>query len=58
MDLEFIEQDGDGRATFGDLRRFVTKAEAAGVDDDHPLYLETNERDEVNGFSVFLPIDF
>lgn len=58
MDLEFIEPDGDGRATFGDLRRFVKKAEAAGVEDDHTLILETDERDEVKGFSVFLPIDF
>ncbi len=58
MDLEFSDPDGDGSATFGDLQRFVKGAEASGVDAAHPLLLETNERDEISGFSVFLPVDF
>jgi hypothetical protein len=60
MDLEFTDpQDPNQVATFGDLKRFVKKAEEGGVADDHPLLLETNERgDEVTGFSVYLPVDF
>lgn len=54
MDLEFKEPEGDGFATFGDLQRFVKKGEAGGVEADHPLLLEYNDRDEVTGFSVFL----
>ncbi|WP_442542624.1 hypothetical protein ACSBOX_11785 [Arthrobacter sp. KN11-1C] len=59
MDLEFREPDGDGEATFGDLARFVKKAQASGVQDDHPLLLERDERDgSVTGFSIYLPVDF
>lgn len=58
MDLEFRQSDGDGEATFGDLARFVKKAQESGVADDHPLFLERDERDDVTGFSVYLPIDF
>jgi hypothetical protein len=58
MDLEFSEPEGDGFATFGDLQRFVKKAETAGVAADHPLLLERDQREGVTGFSVFLPVDF
>lgn len=58
MDLEFVEPDGDGRANFGDLQRFVKKAEESGVSAEHPLILERDDREGVTGFSVFLPVDF
>lgn len=59
MDLEFRQSDGDGEATFGDLARFVKKAQESGIDDDAPIFLEHDERDgAITGFSVYLPIDF
>lgn len=58
MDLEFSEPDGDGFATFGDLQRFVKKAEESGVSASHPLILDRDDREGVTGFSVFLPVDF
>ncbi|MET3172912.1 UNVERIFIED_ORG: hypothetical protein ABIB52_000740 [Arthrobacter sp. UYCu721] len=60
MDLEFSHpEDPNEVATFGDLKRFVKKAEEGGVSDDHPLLLETNGKGgDISGFSVFLPVDF
>ncbi|WP_437773472.1 hypothetical protein [Arthrobacter sp. KNU40] len=59
MDLEFREPDGDGGATFGDLARFVKKAQESGVEDEHPLLLVRDERDgSATGFSIYLPVDF
>jgi hypothetical protein len=53
LDLQFIGAAGD-RATFGDLKRFVEKAQESGVGDNEELVLELNENDEVEGISVWL----
>ena len=43
--------------TFGDLRRFVARAEASGSADDDELHIEVNENDEITGFSLHLDPD-
>jgi hypothetical protein len=53
LDLEFSGPDGQ-RATFRDLKRFVTRAEAGGCADEDKLHLEMNENDEIKGFSLYL----
>ncbi|WP_152683765.1 hypothetical protein [Pseudarthrobacter siccitolerans] len=59
MDLEFAHpEDPDEVATFADLKRFVKRAEESGLADDHPILPETNERGDITGFSVYLPVDF
>ncbi|MET3919458.1 hypothetical protein [Arthrobacter sp. UYEF20] len=53
LDIEFAGPDGQ-RATFGDLKRFVARAEAGGSADDDELNIEMNENDEIIGFSLYL----
>lgn len=42
------------RATLGDLKSFVARAEAGGCADGDELQIETNENDEVTGFALYL----
>ncbi|WP_427017647.1 hypothetical protein ACQCSX_03250 [Pseudarthrobacter sp. P1] len=53
LDIEFEGPEGQ-RATFGDLKRFVARAEAGGCKDEDELRLETSENDETTGISLFL----
>ena len=53
LDIEFTGPDGQ-RATFGDLKRFVARADAGGCADEDELHLEMNENDEITGFSLYL----
>jgi hypothetical protein len=53
LDIEFSGPDGRP-ATFGDLKRFVARAEAGGCAEADLLHIETNENDEVTGLSVHL----
>lgn len=53
LDIEFSGPDGQ-RATFGDLKRFVARAEAGACTDEDELHLETDENDEITGFSLYL----
>jgi hypothetical protein len=53
LDLEFSGSDGQ-RVTFGDLKRFVRRAEAGGCSDEDELHIEMNENDEITGFSLYL----
>jgi hypothetical protein len=56
LDIEFSGPDGRP-VTFGDLKRFVARAEAGGCADADELHVETNENDEVTGLSVRLDPD-
>jgi hypothetical protein len=56
LDIEFSGPEGQ-RATFGDLKRFVRRAEAGGCADDEELRIEMNENDEITGFSLYLNPD-
>lgn len=53
LDIEFSGPDGQ-HATFGDLKHFVTRAEAGGCADEDELHIEINENDEITGFSLYL----
>jgi hypothetical protein len=56
LDIGFSGPDGRP-ATFGDLKRFVARAEAGGCADADDLHLEKDENDEVTGLSVYLDPD-
>jgi hypothetical protein len=56
LDIEFSGPGGQ-RATFGDLKRFVARAEAGGCADEDELHIEMNENDEITGFSLSLDPD-
>jgi hypothetical protein len=56
LDIGFSGRDGRP-ATFGDLKRFVARAEAGGCADADELQVETNENDEIIGLSVHLDPD-
>lgn len=53
LDIEFSGPNGRP-ATFGDLKRFVARAEAGGCADEDELHIEMNENDEITGFSLHL----
>jgi hypothetical protein len=56
LDIEFSGPNGRP-ATFGDLKRFVARAEAGGCADTDELHIVTNENDEITGLSVHLDPD-
>lgn len=56
LGIEFSGPEGQ-HATFGDLKRFVARAEAGGSADDDELHIEVNENDEITGFSLYLDPD-
>ncbi|WP_152426142.1 hypothetical protein [Paeniglutamicibacter gangotriensis] len=53
LELEFMEPEGDGRATVGDIRRWLASADKFGASDDDELFMLMTERDDVNGFFVY-----
>ncbi|CAH0229735.1 MULTISPECIES: hypothetical protein [unclassified Arthrobacter] len=53
LEIEFSGPEGQ-RATFGDLKRFVARADAGGCSDEDKLHIEMNENDEITGFSLYL----
>jgi hypothetical protein len=56
LDLKFSGPNGHP-ATFGDLKRFVARAETGGCGNEDELRIEMNENEEVTGFSVYLDPD-
>lgn len=57
IDIEFSEENGEGRATVGDIRRWLALADKNGVPDDDELFMVTDTNDEVNGFFVYGRLD-
>jgi hypothetical protein len=53
LSLEFAER-GAQPVTFGDLQRFVKRAEAGGATDGDELHIDKDENDETTGFSLHL----
>lgn len=54
IEFEPFEQEGDGRATIGDLREWLALVEKNGVTDDEELIAMMEGRDnEITGFFVY-----
>lgn len=52
-----MEENGEGRATVGDIRRWLALADKNGVPDDDELFMVRDSNEEVNGFYVYGNLD-
>ncbi|UXN30984.1 hypothetical protein [Glutamicibacter sp. M10] len=57
IDIEFFEENGEGRATVGDIRRWLALADKNGVTDEEELFMVMDSKEEINGFYVYGNLD-